>query len=82
MCRYFAFQLILGAAVALALAELLWPDNQVDILESSVDSDAYMETPDIQVDIPEWLLRYELIPLKEPSPLAVAEAERIVGSRR
>ena len=43
------------------------------------DSDAYTETPDISGDIPERYLRN--IPY-EPCPPAVAEAERVVRSRR
>lgn len=79
LCRYIAFQLILGAAVALVLAELVSPsahlnarDKQVDISETDADSDAYLGAQDISADIPEWLRRLP----------AVEEAERVVRSRR
>ena len=72
LCRYFAFQLLIGAAVVLALAELVYPVSDVtrdkprDIPATHPDSESYLVAQDISVDIPEFLLRPDLIPIKEP----------------
>ncbi len=84
LCRYLAWNVLIGAAVALALAELVYPpdardkqltatddiepDKPRDIPAESLDSDAW--EVDISGGIPEWLRA-------EP-----AEAERVVRSRR
>jgi len=83
LCRYFALQLILGAAVA--LAELVWPlptgrqvtrDKPRDIPETDVDSDTYLREGDISGDILEWLQR---LPVLEPDDTPLV-ADRFIRS--
>ena len=77
LCRYLAWNLIVGAAVMLALAELLSPSEPVGgepEKPSTAPHGWYAPLP----DIPECYLRN--VPC-EPCPTAVREAEHVVRSR-
>ena len=85
LCRYFAIQLILGAAVALALAEIMWPDAGQESRECQPHEkklsgivEANLALGRVECRIPEMYLRPELIPVKSDGLPTVAEAERVV----
>ena len=53
-------------------------DKVADISTTHPDSESYLIAQDIPPDIPEFYLRPELIPIKEPDGAAVEEAERVL----
>ncbi len=84
LCRYLALQLLIGAAVALALAELAWPDARVSPVKGSKlapeNFKSHVRRPlDSVIRPPDGLP--EIPPMYRRLP-AVAEAERVVRSRR